>query len=108
MAVISLIKHPTLKLNPLDDVVIAARPLAAGARIQREHISCIDSIPAGHKLAVRFIASGSPVRRYNQIIGFATQDIAAGSHVHSHNLEFMNFDRDYAVGLDVKIGRAHV
>ena len=102
MAVISLIKHPTLKLNPLDDVVIAARPLAAGARIQREHISCIDSIPAGHKLAVRFIASGSPVRRYNQIIGFATQDIAAGSHVHSHNLEFMNFDRDYAVGLDVK------
>ena len=102
MAVISLIKHPTLRLNVNDDVVIAARPLAAGTLIADEKVVCIDAIPAGHKLAVRAIASGAAIRRYNQIIGFASQDIAAGAHIHTHNLEFMNFDRDYAVGADVK------
>ena len=43
-------------------------------------------VPPGHKVAVRAIAAGSPVRRYNQIIGFATRDIRAGEHVHLHNL----------------------
>ncbi|HYN59750.1 MAG TPA: UxaA family hydrolase, partial [Rubrivivax sp.] len=44
------------------------------------------------------IAAGHPVRRYNQIIGMARVDIAPGQHVHSHNLEFSHFARDYAVG----------
>ena len=102
MAVISLIKHPTLRLNSNDDVVIAARPLACGTIITDEQLTCVDNIPAGHKLAVRAIAAGAAVRRYNQIIGFAIRDIAAGEHIHTHNLEFLNFDRDYAVGTDVK------
>ena len=102
MAVISLIKHPTLRLNINDDVVIAARPLASGTIITDEQLTCVDNIPAGHKLAVRAIGAGAAVRRYNQIIGFAIQDIAAGEHIHTHNLEFLNFDRDYAVGTDVK------
>ena len=29
---------------------------------------------------------GQPVRRYGQVIGFATQDIAVGDHVHTQNL----------------------
>lgn len=102
MAVISPIKHPTLRLNINDDVVIAARPLASGTIITDEQLTCVDNIPAGHKLAVRAIGAGAAVRRYNQIIGFAIQDIAAGEHIHTHNLEFLNFDRDYAVGTDVK------
>ena len=97
---VTLIRRPTLRLNPHDDVVIAARPIAAGSRVEDERLVCVDAIPAGHKLAVRAIARGAPVRRYNQIIGFATQDIEAGQHVHTHNLGFEMFERQYDVGVD--------
>ena len=100
--VVSLIRRPTLRLNPNDDVVIAARPLQAGMRVEAESVTCIDAIPPGHKLAVRAVKKGQPVKRYNQIIGFATQDIAPGQHVHTHNLAFEMFERDYSVGVDVK------
>lgn len=100
--VVSLIRRPTLRLNPADDVVIAAKPLSAGTVVEAEGVTCIDAIPAGHKLAAKAVAKGQPVRRYNQIIGFAAQDITAGQHVHSHNLAFEAFERDYAVGVDVK------
>ena len=102
MTTLSLIRKPVLRLHPGDDVVIAARPLAAGARLSDENLVCIDPIPAGHKLATRAVARGEPVRRYGQIIGFAIDDIAAGQHVHTHNLAFDTFERDYAVGVDVK------
>src|SRR5262249_30817346 len=42
------------------------------------------------------------IRRYGQIIGFATQPIQPGDHVHIHNLAVGDFARDYAVGTDVK------
>ena len=50
---------------------------------------------------MRAIAQGAPVRRYNQIIGFATQAIAPGQHVHTHNLAFSNFERAHEVGAGV-------
>ncbi|MEN9316585.1 MAG: hypothetical protein RIS35_2978 [Pseudomonadota bacterium] len=100
--VVSLIRRPTLRLNAQDDVLIAAKPLAEGARIEDEAITLREPIPPGHKLAARPIARGAPVRRYGQIIGFATRDIAAGEHVHTHNLAFDAFERDYAVGVDVR------
>jgi altronate hydrolase len=59
-------------------------------------------IPPGHKVATRAIAVGEPVRRYNQIIGFASKPIAAGEHVHTHNLVMGDFERDYAFGADIK------
>ncbi|MFK7962840.1 MAG: UxaA family hydrolase [Burkholderiaceae bacterium] len=102
MAVVQMIKKSTLRLDPDDDVVIAARPIKAGTSLTDESITCQQAIPAGHKVATRPLTKGSPVRRYNQIIGFATDDINAGDHVHSHNLAFEMFDRDYAIGQDVK------
>src|ERR1700674_3841888 len=81
-----------LRLNPADDVVIACRELDAGTNLLKE------GIPAGHKVAVRAIARDAPVRRYSQIIGFATRPIAPGQHVHVHNLEVRDFARDYAFG----------
>jgi altronate hydrolase len=45
---------------------------------------------------------GEPVRRYNQIIGFASKPIAAGEHVHTHNLVMGDFERDYAFGADIR------
>src|SRR5215212_5827401 len=87
-----------LRLNPADDVVIACRELDAGTNLLQENVVCKDRIPAGHKVATRAIAKDAPVRRYNQIIGFATQPIAPGHHVHVHNLEVRDFARDYAFG----------
>jgi len=87
-----------LRLNPADDVVIACRELDAGTNLLKEGVVCAERIPAGHKVATRAIAAGEPVRRYNQVIGFATRPIAAGAHVHVHNLEVRDFARDYAFG----------
>ena len=59
-------------------------------------------IPAGHKVAVRAHAKGEPVRRYGQIIGFASDTIPPGAWVHTHNLGMGDFARDYAFGQDAK------
>ena len=102
MSTVTVLRQQVLRLNAADDVVIAARPLSAGTRIESENLDCRDAIPPGHKVATRAIAKGDPVKRYNQIIGFATRDIEPGEHVHSHNLAFEGFDRDYAVGTDLR------
>jgi altronate hydrolase len=91
-----------LRLNPNDDVLIATRDIKAGTTVPGENITAADSIPAGHKIAARAIANGAPVRRYNQIIGFATRDIACGQHIHLHNLAMRDFERDYAFCADVR------
>ena len=86
----------TIRLHAEDDVVIARVDLPTGTLVSKENVRAAVTIPAGHKLAVRDIAQGQPVRRYNQIIGFATRDIKAGEHVHVHNLGMGDFQRDYA------------
>ena len=93
---------PVIRLHPHDDVVIARHQLISGVRITEENLVVAGLIPPGHKVAARRIASGQPVRRYNQIIGLATQDIEAGQHVHTHNLAMAEFSRDYAFCVDVK------
>ena len=40
----------------------------------------------GHKYALRPIAKGENVIKYGMPVGHATADIAAGEHVHTHNL----------------------
>lgn len=94
--------NPVIRIHPADDVVIARQQLLGGTRIESEGITISGLIPPGHKVAVRAIAAGAPVRRYNQIIGTATQAIAAGQHVHTHNLAFSRFDRGHTVGGDVR------
>jgi len=91
---------PFIRLHPNDDVLIARSQLVGGSEV--EGIAVKGLIPPGHKVATRDIAPGEPVRRYNQIIGFASRAIAAGEHVHTHNLAMGEFERDYAFGADVK------
>ncbi len=91
-----------IRLHPNDDVVIARAQLVGGTRLLDENVVVAGLVPPGHKLATRAIAKGQPVRRYNQIIGFASRDIAPGEHVHLHNLQMGSFDRDYAFGADAK------
>ena len=92
----------TIRLHPQDDVVIARTELPAGTLIQKENLRTAVRVPAGHKVAVRAVAQGAPVHRYNQIIGFATQAIAPGDHVHVHNVAMGDFQRDYAYSSLVK------
>jgi hypothetical protein len=76
-------------LNPADDVVIAKQPLLPRTKLQRPEgdITVVQMITPGHKIAIHDITQGNPVRRYGQIIGFASADIHAGQLVHSHNVE---------------------
>ncbi|MFM0388022.1 UxaA family hydrolase [Paraburkholderia dipogonis] len=101
MADASATVEPIVQLHPDDDVVIARHQLVAGMRISGS-LAVRGLIPAGHKLAVRSIEAGAPVRRYGQIIGFSARAIEAGEHVHTHNLAMADFDRDYAFGADAK------
>src|SRR3954470_10245770 len=95
---------PFIRLHPNDDVLIARSQLVGGSTV--EGVAVRGLIPAGHKIAIRDLPAGQPVRRYNQVIGFASKPIAAGEHVHTHNLGVGpnggDFARDYAFGADVK------
>jgi len=92
----------TIRLHPADDVVIARQQLVGGTKLIDDNVTVVGLVPPGHKVATRAIAKGTPVRRYNQIIGFASRDIAPGEHVHLNNLQMGTFDRDYAFGVDAK------
>jgi altronate hydrolase len=95
-------QSPTIRLHPADTVVVARAALAAGTALTAEGIVLTMPIPAGHKVATRPHAPGEPVRKYNQIIGVATRAIAAGEHVHTHNLAMERFAPDHVVGADAK------
>ncbi len=81
-----------------DNVAVAARPIPAGfalSLVGREVVAR-EPIALGHKIALVDVAVGEPVRKYGQIIGFASKPIAAGAWVHVHNLSADLFERDYA------------
>ncbi|WP_028232099.1 UxaA family hydrolase [Paraburkholderia mimosarum] len=92
----------TVRLHPDDDVIIALQQLVGGTTVDGGRVTVRGLVAPGHKVASRAIQQGEPVRRYGQIIGFASCDIACGDHVHTHNLSMGSFDRDYAFGKDAK------
>ncbi|MHB0981454.1 MAG: UxaA family hydrolase [Thermoleophilia bacterium] len=92
----------TIRLHPADDVVIARVDIPEGTPIAATGARAAALIPAGHKIAVSAIDRGAPVRRYGEIIGFATTAIRPGDHVHSHNLAFGGFDHEHAFGVDAR------
>ncbi|MEC7122255.1 MAG: altronate dehydratase family protein, partial [Pseudomonadota bacterium] len=86
----------TIRLNPADNVVTARVEMLAGVAVPGEPTTTLEAVPRGHKIATVDIAAGAEIRKYNQVIGFATTDITAGGHVHVQNVEMRDFDRDYA------------
>jgi altronate dehydratase len=91
-----------IRLNAADNVVIALADLPAGARPAGLDGPLAQAVPRGHKIATRALAAGDQVIRYGQIIGQATADIPAFSHVHSHNLGMGPHSDDYAIGRDCR------
>ena len=77
-----------LRVHLRDNVLVALRDLQPGETVRalNEELVAKSCVPRGHKLATTPISAGAPVTKYGWPIGLATQDIAAGEHVHTHNL----------------------
>ena len=89
-----------VRLDPSDNVVTATRALQAGVAV--ETVTTTGLIPSGHKIATQAIASGAQIRKYAQLIGYASEDIAPGDHVHTHNVAFRNTEAAYEFGTDLR------
>jgi altronate dehydratase small subunit len=78
-----------LQLFSGDNIFIATATIEAGEMllIAGRSTPVPVSVPLGHKVAARFIAAGEKVIKYGAPIGSATRDIAAGEHVHTHNIQ---------------------
>jgi len=96
-------------LHDRDDVAIAKADLKEGMLLEVSlpggapaQIRIVQPIPSGHKVALRPIGKGEPVHRYGQTIGFASCDIAAGEHVHTHNLAMGDLQQEYAFSTEAQ------
>ncbi len=91
---------PLVRLHPEDNIAIAKRFVAKDVVLRFAHEGSVlttkDAIDLGHKMALVAIPKGQPVRKFGQMIGFATEDIAPGDWVHSHNLGVGELHLDYA------------
>ncbi len=90
----------TLSLNPKDNVIVAVDAILQG--VSARGVKAAVRIPRGHKMAAASVAKGEPVLKFGQIIGFASEDIAPGVHIHTHNCAFAAFERDYAFARDAR------
>ncbi len=97
MATVAVERHAVL-LRGEDNVAVAARPIPKGyiIAIGGRRVEVREPIALGHKVALVAIEPGAPVRKYGQVIGFASRAIPPGAWVHVHNVKADLFDRDYA------------
>ena len=82
-----------LVLQTRDNVATALFALDAGTRVHAHGAGSTatpvvlrETIALCHKFALQAIAQGEQVVKYGEVIGLATRNIAAGEHVHTHNL----------------------
>jgi hypothetical protein len=87
-----------LAIKADDDVGVALRDLSEGVAQLRAGdtilpISLRGPVPLGHKVARRDLPRGTHIRKYGAVIGEAIADIAAGEHVHVHNMRSLRARR---------------
>jgi altronate dehydratase len=90
-------------LHPDDEVAVAKQSLLPGTQLILKDGSIVrvsQMVPMGHKVALMDIPYDGVVHKYGQIIGFATQEIKAGQHVHTQNLGIKELKLDYAFSED--------
>jgi altronate hydrolase len=78
-----------IRVHPKDNVAVAVADVRAGEAVRLAdgtELLTVDAIPRGSKVALGPIASGDAIMRYGEEIGRATEEIAAGACVHTHNL----------------------
>ena len=81
-----------IRLDAADNTATVLHDVTAGdsLRVRRraglETIVAAQPIPLCHKISLSAIKAGEAVTKFGQQIGVATTDIAAGTHVHVHNI----------------------
>jgi len=88
-----------IRLHPNDNVVVARMDILPNTRVE-DDVAAATRVPPGHKILTRAVKKGEPLRKYNQIIGFAADDLPPGTHIHTHNCVMGDFERDYAFCAD--------
>ena len=81
-------EQSVIVISSADNVATALETIEAGQTIAAggSTVVAAEPIPRGHKIALRAIAAGDRVMKYGSPIGTASSDIAAGAHVHTHNV----------------------
>lgn len=74
-----------IRIHPKDNVAVALCPVSAGTVF--DGVRANADIPRGHKMALCAIAEGEAVVKYGFPIGTATQIVAPGDRVHTHNMK---------------------
>jgi len=103
------LREVAVRLHPQDNVAIAKINLQVGTTLvlgteahPHTQVQIRQLISRGHKVALREIDDGETVCRYGQAIGFASQTILAGEHVHIHNVGIQEFAREPAFSVDAQ------
>jgi len=89
-----------IRLHASDNVVTATASLEVGTKIETTETTAL--IPRNHKIATHNISKGEAIVKYAQIIGYASEDIEAGAHIHTHNVDFRNVDATYEFGTNLQ------
>ena len=86
-----------IRLHERDNVAVSLEAIPRGGKIalETDALVAIEDIPRMHKVAVRSLEKGESIFKYGQFIGFASQPIEAGQHVHTHNCIAGDFQKDY-------------
>ena len=88
-----------ITLHKNDNIAVAPMSIPSKKKITEKLVSK-NSIPFGHKIALSNINKNDFIYKYGQIIGTASKDILEGEHVHSHNLKFSEFKRNFKIKND--------
>ncbi len=95
-------ERQTIRLHPDDNVVVAAMSLRSSTALAEPGVTVAKPVPRGHKVATVAIPKNNAVVKFGQVIGYATEDVAAGQHVHVHNCAMGEHDQNYEIGVDYR------
>jgi len=95
-----VVNAKVMLLAQTDNIVVATSPVPKGSVLADHGLRANHDTPQGHKIAIRPIQQGAPILKFDTVIGYAAEDIAAGDWLHSHNIRFDAVDKDYAFARD--------
>ncbi|GGW48335.1 UxaA family hydrolase [Arenibacter certesii] len=78
-----------IRLSENDNVLVVCCNIEPGEELQLENVRYVinEFVALGHKIALKDIAMGEPILKFNVVIGSAVRDIKKGQHVHVHNIK---------------------
>ena len=77
-----------LLIDILDNVAVVTTDIREGERIKVEEniIIAKQSIPVGHKIAIKNIDKNQHIYKYGVPIGLTKANISKGEYIHTHNI----------------------